>query len=158
MRETGRIRGTLHVHRTPKEAPFEPSDVKMLELIVAFVAHGMTRAVVGEEAFANSDGDSALFITYRDGRVHYAGAQAQQLLMMALNPCFSRTPGWRSLREPIPEIAQLCHSLSAAAEGEVEQLPRGPADTKPLGRVRPPCLLVRADRWRRADPRDRHYH
>jgi hypothetical protein len=131
VRETGRIRGALHVHRTPREAPFEPGNVKMLELIVAFVAHGLTRAPACEEAFANSNGDSALFVTYRDGRLQYAGAQAQHLLMMALNPCFSRTAGWRNLREPIPEIARLCHNLSAVAEGEVEQLP-------PVLRIRNP--------------------
>ena len=129
VRETGRTYGSLQLHRSPREPPFEPRHVKMLKSIAAFLAHGMTRAVIGEETFADGDGDSALFITDRDGRLRHVGAQAQHLLMMALNPCFSRTADWRNLGAPIPEIAQLCCSLSTVAEGEVEQFP--------------PCLRLR---------------
>src|ERR1700722_725469 len=60
VREANRTHGLLHVYRAVGEAPFKPSDVRMLESIAGFVAHGMTAVTLGEDLFAESE-DRALF-------------------------------------------------------------------------------------------------
>jgi hypothetical protein len=141
--EANRIRGMFFIWRAAKEVPFDTRKLKMLEAMAGFVAHGMTRRNVGEDAFADSD-DRALLITGIDGTLRHAGAQAQQLLMMALNPRWSPAANFRSPRERMLEIAWLCRSLVATANGEIGQKPP-PALAHSLGRIRVACLLVRVD-------------
>jgi DNA-binding CsgD family transcriptional regulator len=122
VREGNRNHGLLHVYRALGEAPFKPSDVRMLKSIAGFVAHSMTAVTLGEDLFAESE-DRALFIADLDGTVQHANTPAQSLLTMALNPCYSPTANWRGLREPIAEIALLCRTLAVAANGEIGQPP-----------------------------------
>jgi len=79
--------------RAVGEAPFKPSDVRMLKSIAGFVAHSMTAVTLGEDLFAESE-DRALFIADLDGTVQHANTPAQSLLTMALNPCYSPTANW----------------------------------------------------------------
>ena len=122
VREAGRIRGIMYVYRAAGEPAFERSDFKLLEAIAGFLAHGMTRATLEEEAFADSD-DRALFIADPDGTVRHADGPAQRLLTMALNPRLSPMVTWRGLGESIPEIQQLCCTLATIANGEIGQPP-----------------------------------
>ena len=122
VRQAGRVHGVLYVHRAAGAGPFEARDVKVLGSIAGFVAHGMTRATLGEDAFADGS-DRALFIADVAGAVLHASAQAQLLLTMALNPRFSPTSPWRGLNEPMPEIVRLCRTLAAIADGEIGQPP-----------------------------------
>lgn len=103
-------------------APVEHRNIKILELIAGFVAHGMTRARSGEDAFADSE-DRALFVTDVDGTVRHAGPQARFLLTMALNPRWLPTAEWRGMRDPLPEIARLGRTLAATANGKIGQTP-----------------------------------
>jgi DNA-binding CsgD family transcriptional regulator len=121
-RDRGQVRSLLHIYRSAGDAPFNPDDVRMLESIVGFVAHGMSRADLGEEAFAGID-DRALFVADLNGKVRHAGDRAQHLLMMALNPRLSPTANRRGLGKPVPEIARLCCALAATASGKVGQAP-----------------------------------
>jgi hypothetical protein len=85
----------------------------------------MTHAIVREDALTDSD-NRALFIADRDGTIRHASPQARQLLIVALNPRRApRLPAieWRSLREPVPEVAYLCRALAATAAGEIGQPP-----------------------------------
>jgi DNA-binding CsgD family transcriptional regulator len=122
VRLAGRIQGMLHIYRAAGDLPFTPNDIKMLEAIEGFVAHGMTRVTLGEDAFTDCD-DRALFIADPDGTVRHATGPARHLLAMALNPRFSPTGNWRGLVEPAPEIARLCRSLATIANGEVGHPP-----------------------------------
>jgi DNA-binding CsgD family transcriptional regulator len=122
VREGGQNHAALYVYRGAGEQRFEPCDVKMLESIAGFVTHGMTKATVGEDAFAESE-DRALFVADLDGTVRHAGPQAQRLLMMALNPRLLPSSNWRGVHEPAPEIARLCNALTATARGEAGQPP-----------------------------------
>jgi DNA-binding CsgD family transcriptional regulator len=115
-------RGMLHVNRGEGDPSYEPKDVTMLEAIAGFVAHAMTSATLGDDAFADSD-DRALFVVDLDGTVRHASQQAQFLLMMALVPHWSPTADWRALNNPAPEIAQLCRALAATANGQIGQPP-----------------------------------
>jgi DNA-binding CsgD family transcriptional regulator len=122
VQEAGHLRGLLFVYRAAEEAPFSPTDVKMLSAMAGFVAHGLTRATLAEDGFADSD-DRALFVADHSGVVRHADGQAQHLLMMALNPCISPATNWRGLREAVPEIAELCRRLLATAGGRLGQPP-----------------------------------
>lgn len=118
----GRIRGLLQIYRSAGDPPFEPDDVRILEAIAGFVAHGMKRADLGDDAFVDDD-NRALFVADPGGTIQHAGARAQQLLRMAFNPVVSHTAYRRGLDEPIPEVAQLCRTLAATARGEFGQPP-----------------------------------
>jgi hypothetical protein len=107
VREAGRTLGALYVHRAATEEPFDISGLRMLESAVAFIAHCITRATFGEDAFVDSDG-RALVLADRDGIVRRASVQARNMLMMALNPRWSPATNWLTLHEPVPEIARLC--------------------------------------------------
>jgi DNA-binding CsgD family transcriptional regulator len=122
VRSAGRIHGVLHIYRAVGDAPFKHDDLKLLESAAGFVAHGMTRAALGEDAFAGSD-NLALFVADLNGTVLHAGIEAQHLLRMALNPVLSPTANGRVLGEPIPEIAWLGRTLAATANGELGQPP-----------------------------------
>ncbi|MBV9747642.1 MAG: helix-turn-helix transcriptional regulator [Acetobacteraceae bacterium] len=122
VREARRHHGALYAWRAPGEAPFEPRDLRLLESIVGFVAHGMSRSRLGSDAFEDSD-DRALLIADLGGTVRHLGRQAQSLLMMALVPRWSPTANWRRLHEPVPEIAWLCGVLAATASGRIGQPP-----------------------------------
>jgi DNA-binding CsgD family transcriptional regulator len=122
VREAGHLRGLLYVYRTGGEPQFSPDDARMLGAMAGFVAHGLTPATLMEDGFADSD-DRALLVADHNGVVRHADGQAQHLLMMALNPCISPATNWRGLREAIPEIAELCHRLSATARGRLGQPP-----------------------------------
>ena len=82
----------------------------------------MTRAMGREDAFTETD-DRALFVADRNGLVRHASREAQRLLMMALVPRWSPTANWSSWHEPAPEIAALCRSLAATANGEIGRSP-----------------------------------
>jgi hypothetical protein len=97
VRNGGQSQAALYVYRGVGEHSFERSDVKMLESIAGFVAHGMTKVTVGEETFAES-ADRALFVADLDGTVRHAGPQAQGLLMMALNPRLPPSSNWRGVQ------------------------------------------------------------
>jgi DNA-binding CsgD family transcriptional regulator len=122
VRENGRIHGLLHIYRAAGDAPFAPDEVTKLEAIAGFVAHGMTGVDVGEDALANSD-DRALFVVDLNGTARHAGPEAQRLLTMALNPYLTPTARRRGLGEPIPEIVQLCRTLTVTASGAFGQPP-----------------------------------
>jgi DNA-binding CsgD family transcriptional regulator len=122
VRENGRIHGLMHLYRAAGDAPFSTDEVRKLEAIAGFVAHGMTCAPVEEHAFV-SNGDRALFVVDLHGIVRHAGPDAQHLLTMALNPFLSPTANRRGLGESIPEIARLCRTLSATARGELGHPP-----------------------------------
>jgi DNA-binding CsgD family transcriptional regulator len=122
VRSADRIHGLLEVCRAPGEPPFEPNDIKVLEAIAGFVAHGMTRVTLEEDAFADSE-DRALLVADADGRVQHADSSARGLLMMALNPRLSPEIRWRGLGEPIAEIARLRRMLAATANDEIGQPP-----------------------------------
>ena len=118
VREGGRFHGMLFAHQAVGAAPFEAADLKMLEAIAGFVAHGMTRPTLLEDALADSD-DRAVIVAAPDGRVRHAGAEAQRLLRMALNPRMLPAARWPDAYQPVLEIASLCRSLTATAEGHL---------------------------------------
>jgi DNA-binding CsgD family transcriptional regulator len=138
IREADRILGMFFVWRAACEVPFDSRKLKMLEAAAGFVAHGLTRARMEDDAFADSE-DRALFVADVDGTVQHAGKQAQRLLMMALVPRWSTRANWRSWHEPMAEIARLCRMLVATANGEIGQPP-------PVLRLRTPWgeFLLRA--------------
>lgn len=102
--------------------PFESDDLKMLASIAGFVAHGMTRTMLADEAVAESD-DRGLFVADRDGVVRHADAQAQWLIMMALLPYWSPLAKWHTLDQTAPQIRQLCRTLAVTADGQIGQPP-----------------------------------
>ena len=122
LREGRRIHGMFFIWRAASEVPFDPKKLKMLEAMAGFVAHGMTRTRAVDDAFADSD-DRALFVADPAGTLRHMGAQAQQLLAMALNPRRSPTTGFRGPPGPMPEITWLCRTLAATAKGHVGQQP-----------------------------------
>lgn len=122
IRDANRIHGMFFIWRAVGEVPFDARKLSMLEAMAGFIAHGMTPARVDDDAFADSDA-RALFVADPDGTLRYAGTQAQQLLMMALNPSWSPTASFRGLGEPMPEIAWLCRTLAATARGEIGHQP-----------------------------------
>jgi DNA-binding CsgD family transcriptional regulator len=122
VREAGRTHGTLTVYRAPGEPPYEAGAVRTLASIAGFVAHAMNRAELGEEAFVESE-DNGLFVADIGGAVRHADVQTQHLLVMALTPLRSPATGWRRPREPAPELARLCHTLVATANGRIGQPP-----------------------------------
>jgi DNA-binding CsgD family transcriptional regulator len=122
VRSAGRIYGTLDVCRGTGEPPFGPSDIKKLDAIAGFVAHGVTRVKLEEDALADSD-DRALFLADSVGKVRHAEGPARHLLTMALNPHFSPMAKWRGLGEPVPEIERLCRALATIANGDIGQPP-----------------------------------
>ena len=122
VRSLGQIRAVLHLYRAPGEARFGWDDIKFLESIVGFVAHGMKRVNFGADAFAGGE-DSALLVADPDGTVRYASVEAQRLLRMALNPVLSPSANWRVVGEVLPELAWLGHALTATARGSIGQPP-----------------------------------
>ena len=122
VRLAGRLHGWLDVCRAAGEPPFGLHDIKMLEAIVGFVAHGMTRVMAGEEVFTDSE-DRALLVADPDGTVRHADGFARGLLTMALNPRLSPKTHWRGLSGPIPELVRLHRMLAATANGEIGQPP-----------------------------------
>jgi DNA-binding CsgD family transcriptional regulator len=122
VRSAGRIYGTLDVCRGTDEPPFGPSDIKMLDAISGFVAHGITRVNLEEDALADSD-DRALFLADPDGKVRHADGSARHLLTMALNPRFLPMAEWRGLGESVAEIERLCRTLATIANGDIGQPP-----------------------------------
>jgi hypothetical protein len=88
VRSAARIHGLLEIYRAIGEPPFGPNDIKVLEAIASFVAHGMIRVTLEKEAFAGSD-DRAVLVADPDGRVQHADRSARGLLTTALNPCLS---------------------------------------------------------------------
>lgn len=120
--ERHRKHGAMYIWRAPGEAAFEARDLELLESIAGFIAHAMTRGGLKDQDFADSP-DRALLVADGDGVVRHAGAQAQHLLMMVLNPRWSPGTSWRHASEPIPELAWLCASLAATANGLVGQPP-----------------------------------
>jgi DNA-binding CsgD family transcriptional regulator len=122
VREAGRNLGVLHIYRAAGEVPFGPGEIKMLASIADFVAHGLTCAVLGEEAFADRD-DHALFIADRDGTTLHADFRARLILEMALNARFLPATALRGLRNPVPEVVCLCLNLAATANGHFGQPP-----------------------------------
>jgi DNA-binding CsgD family transcriptional regulator len=129
-REAGRTYGVLSVYRATGEAPFGSDAIRLLASIAGFVAHAMTRAELGKEAFVESE-DHGLLVTDSGGTVLHADFQTQQLLMMELTTRYSPTTGWRPPHEPTPELARLCRTLAATANGRIGQPP-------PVLRVRNP--------------------
>jgi DNA-binding CsgD family transcriptional regulator len=121
-REVGRTYGVLSVFRAVGEAPFGSDDIRLLASIAGFVAHAMTRAELREEAFIESE-DQGLFVVDIGGTVRHADAQTRQLLRMALTARCSPATGWRRSREPAPELARLCRTLTATANGQIGQPP-----------------------------------
>jgi DNA-binding CsgD family transcriptional regulator len=121
-REAARTHGILYVYRALGEPPYEDDAVRTLESIAGFVAHAMNRSELGEEAFVESE-DHGLFVTDIGGTVQHADVQAQQLFAMALTPLGSPAAGWRRPREPAPELARLCSTLVATANGRIGQPP-----------------------------------
>jgi DNA-binding CsgD family transcriptional regulator len=120
-REAGRTYGVLSVFRAVGEAPFGSDAVRLLASIARFAAHAMTRAELREEAFVESE-DHGLFVADIGGTVYHADFQTQRLLMMALTPRWSPATGCRP-REPAPEIARLCRTLTATANGHIGHPP-----------------------------------
>jgi DNA-binding CsgD family transcriptional regulator len=118
IRTAGRVQGTLYLLREAAAPLIEARDVKVLESIAGFVAHGLTSTRESNCAFVGTD-DRALFVTDRQGALKHAGIDAQRLLRMAFS---SRTPERRIENRP-PMIAQLCGSLTSTAAG---QIGRGP--------------------------------
>jgi DNA-binding CsgD family transcriptional regulator len=119
VREAGRTHGILYVYRAAGEPPSEAGAVRALESIAGFVAHAMTRAKLGEEAFVESE-DHGLFVADIGGTVRHANVQTQHLLTMALTPLWSPATCWR---EPAPELVRLCRALVATANGHIGQPP-----------------------------------
>ena len=157
VRDAGRPVGALYVSRAPGEAPFTQAERKLLESIAGFIAHAMTPATLADDAFADSD-DRALVVVDGDGNLRHAVTPAQQLLMMALGRRISPANNGASLREPAPEIGQLCRSLAATARGADRPATAVAAAANSVWRVCAARLLARADRRRRADARHRHHH
>ena len=88
-------------------------------MIAGFVAHAMTRVELGEEAFVESE-DHGLFVVDIGGTVRHSTLRTQYLLTIALTPLVSPATRWR---EPAPELARLCHTLVATANGRIGQPP-----------------------------------
>jgi DNA-binding CsgD family transcriptional regulator len=82
----------------------------------------VTRTTLGQDAFGESE-DRALFVTDLDGTERHADPQARFLLTMALNPRWLPTADWRGVGDPLPEIARLCRTLAATANGQIGQPP-----------------------------------
>ena len=122
MQEAGRVQGVLFVYRNAGEARFTPGETKTLEAMARFVAHGLRRATLAKDGFAEGE-DRALFVADPTGVVRHADGPAQNLLMMALNPRLSPLTGWRGLDKAIPEVAELSRRLSATASGQVGHPP-----------------------------------
>jgi DNA-binding CsgD family transcriptional regulator len=122
VRSSAQIYGTLDICRGVAEPPFGPADSQLLDAIAGFVAHGMTRAKLDDEALADSE-ERALFLTDLDGKIRHADGPARHLLMMALNPRFSPMVEWRGLRDPVPEVQRLCCNLVTIARGEIGRSP-----------------------------------
>jgi DNA-binding CsgD family transcriptional regulator len=122
VREAGRNLGVLHIYRAAGEVAFGPDDLKILASIASFVAHGLTRPALGEDAFAGRD-DYALFVADREGIVRHADFRARLMLEMALNPRFVPTTPLRGPHNPVPEIVCLCRTLAATANGHIGQPP-----------------------------------
>jgi DNA-binding CsgD family transcriptional regulator len=122
IRDAGHERGRIHLYRSAGKAHFEPKDLKMLQSVVGFIRHAMVRVTLDDGDYADSE-DRALCVVDKDGKVRHAEAEAQRLLMMALNPRWNSISGIRGLHEPLPEITQLCQVLIATANGRVGQPP-----------------------------------
>jgi DNA-binding CsgD family transcriptional regulator len=121
VREAGQRHG-LFIYRATGDALYDSSEIKMLESIVGFVAHGMTRTRLEEDIFVDGN-DCALFVADRDGTIRHAGVHARLLLMMALEPRLSPTANWSGRCEPASEIVRLCSALAATANGEIRHSP-----------------------------------
>jgi hypothetical protein len=96
VRHAGHIHGMLFVYRADGELPFTAAEATMLSRINGFIAHGLAQASPVEGDFLEGE-DRAFFIADHRGSVCHADAQAQHLLMMALNPRFSPHTRWRDL-------------------------------------------------------------
>ena len=122
VREPGRVFGSLQLIRTGEPPLFTPREGRLLQAVSGFIAHAMTSSPVADAACVESE-DRALFVASHDGTVHHAGAQARQLLLMALLPRISATTKWHAFAGPPPELVQLCRALSATASGAIDQPP-----------------------------------
>ncbi len=122
VRDAVRSHGMMYVYRAPNDPPFEVRDIKMLELIAKFVAHGMMPARTDNDAF-NETEDRALLTVTNDGAIQHATEHAQRLMMQALSSGSLTTIRWCRLGESASEIESLCQALAATATGQFGQPP-----------------------------------
>jgi DNA-binding CsgD family transcriptional regulator len=119
--EAGRPVGAFHFFRSADEPAFAAQDYALLETLHGFIAHGLVDGPA-EDSYDDIE-DRALVILDRDGRLLHLSADAHRLLLMALVPRWAPQTACRMRHDNPPELAQLCHALSAAFCGGLPGAP-----------------------------------
>jgi hypothetical protein len=120
--DTGRGHIEIRLPRGLRGESFSVKDLRRLQAVAGFVAHGMIGVPQVEQGLGDDDGRGIL-ITTALGRPCHSSAQALELLSMAVNA--KAYAIWDLIRshEIVPELAQLCKRLRAFVNGAVDHPP-----------------------------------
>ena len=120
--DTGRGHIEIRLPRGLRGESFSVKDLRRLQAVAGFVAHGMIGVPQVEQGLGDDDGRGIL-ITTALGRPCHSSAQALELLSMAVNA--KAYAIWDLIRshEIVPELAQLCKRLRAVVNGAVDHPP-----------------------------------
>jgi DNA-binding CsgD family transcriptional regulator len=119
VREGERRHGMLMFHRGLKDPDFNAEELRLIEEMVPFIAHGF--AAAGQIRFPLvEDDESGLMILDRNGAVVHASARARHLLFVSANGPSPR--GDRGAPPLPPEVVWLCRRLQASGQGTQRDL------------------------------------
>lgn len=125
LRESGRARAILQLHRPLKGPDFTPVQRRCLSALEPFLVHalaGHTRADTDRTAFVDS-ADRGLIIVSRNGQPTSYSPQARRLLLLATHPKMLSTDLIPTLRQLPPALVRICRNLCATTSGIEAQTP-----------------------------------
>jgi DNA-binding CsgD family transcriptional regulator len=120
--DTGRGHIEVRLPRGLKGESFSTKDLRQLQTVAGFVAHGMVRVPRVEQGLGDDD-DRGILITTAVGRPRHASGHALELLSMAVNAKGYAISDLIRSREIVPELAQLCGRLWAVVNGATDHPP-----------------------------------
>lgn len=112
--------GALYLWRDIGERSFTSRDLRLLDHLHGFIAHGL-RSGPTRENFADTD-DHAPIVLDRGGRLLHVSAEAHRLLLMMLAPRWAPDTTCRMRLAPPPELIRLLERLLAARTDRVSSL------------------------------------
>jgi DNA-binding CsgD family transcriptional regulator len=118
----GRGRIEVRLPRGSNGESFGAKDVRYLQAVAEFVAHGMTDVPRVEQALGDSD-DRGILIVNAVGRPCHVSGQALELLSMAVNAKGYAILDLIRSRDVVPELVLLCKRLRAISSGSANHRP-----------------------------------
>lgn len=125
LRESGRARAILQLHRPLKGPDFTPAQRRRLAALEPFLVHalsGQMRADTERTAFVDS-AEHGMILVNRNGRPMSYSAQARCLLLLATHPTMLSTSTIPTRRLLPPALVRICRNLCAATSGIEAQAP-----------------------------------